>query len=45
MNATTLTRSSRYSESRSMRPSSVTPYQRNVAPVRRASSCHGIRLA
>ena len=28
-----------------MRPSSVTPYQRKVAPVRRASSCHGIRLA
>ena len=45
LNATTFTRSSSSSESRSMRPSSVTPYHFNVAPVRRASSCHGIRLA
>ena len=45
LNATTFTRSSSSSESRSIRPSSVTPYQRSVAPVRRASSCHGIRFA
>src|ERR1700730_2253304 len=45
LKATSLTLSSSCSESRSMRPSSVTPYQRNVAPVRRASSCHGTRLA
>ena len=45
LNATTLTRSSSCSESRSMRPSSVTPYQRRVAPVRCASSCQGMRLA
>ena len=28
-----------------MRPSSVTGYQRRVAPVRRHSSCHGTRFA
>ena len=49
LNATTFTCSSRSSESRSMRPASgpsvVTEYQRSVAPVRRASSCQGTRLA
>ena len=30
---------------RSRRPSSVTGTQRRVAPVRRVSSCHGMRLA
>ena len=45
VNATTLTVSSSSSESRSMRPSSVIAYHFNVAPVRRASSCHGTRLA
>src|ERR1700739_4765063 len=45
LQATTLTRSSSCNESRSIRRSSVTPYQRNVAPARRASSCHGTRLA
>ena len=43
--ATTLTDSSSSSESRSIRPSGVTPYHFSVAPVRRASSCHGTRLA
>ena len=43
--ATTLTDSSNSSESRSIRPSSVILYHFSVAPVRRASSCHGTRFA
>ena len=45
VNETTFTDSSRVSESKSIRPSSVTPNQRSVAPVRPQSSCHGTRLA
>ena len=44
-NATIFVRSVSSIESRSTRPSSVTEYQRSVAPVRRHSSCHGTRLA
>ena len=46
-NASTLVRSVTISSSRSRsrRPSSVSPIQRNVAPVRRQACCHGTRLA